>query len=96
VKIATVSGRYYAMDRDNNWDRIQKAFDNMVLGKGLHYQNALEGMQASYDAGITDEFVIPFVVDELGLVEDHDAIIFANFRPDRAIRLATAFQIQKV
>jgi 2,3-bisphosphoglycerate-independent phosphoglycerate mutase len=95
IKIATVSGRYYAMDRDNNWDRIQKAFDNMVLGKGERYHDALEGMQASYDKGVTDEFVIPFVVDEKGLVSDDDAIIFANFRPDRAIRLATVFSNPK-
>ncbi|MBE0701113.1 MAG: 2,3-bisphosphoglycerate-independent phosphoglycerate mutase, partial [Acholeplasmataceae bacterium] len=91
VKVATVSGRYYAMDRDNNWDRIQKAFDTMVLGNGQKYSNPLEGMQASYDANIYDEFIIPFLVDQNGLVSDHDAIIFANFRPDRAIRLATVF-----
>ncbi len=91
IKVATVSGRYYAMDRDNNWDRIQLAFDNMVLGTGKHYKDALEGTQVSYDAGITDEFIIPFVVDQNGLVGDHDSIIFANFRPDRAIRIATAF-----
>lgn len=91
MRVATVSGRYYAMDRDNNWDRIQKAFDNMVLGTGKVYANALEGIQASYDAGVTDEFIIPFVVDQAGLIKDNDAIIFANFRPDRAIRIATAF-----
>ena len=91
LRVATVSGRYYAMDRDNNWDRIQLAFDNMVLGTGKKYPNALAGIQASYDAGITDEFIAPFVVDEKGLIKDHDAIIFANFRPDRAIRIATAF-----
>lgn len=91
MNVATVSGRYYAMDRDNNWDRIQKAFDNMVLGTGKHISNALEGIQASYDQGVTDEFIIPFVVDEKGLIGDNDAIIFANFRPDRAIRIATAF-----
>jgi 2,3-bisphosphoglycerate-independent phosphoglycerate mutase len=91
LRVATVSGRYYAMDRDNNWDRIQLAFDNMVLGTGKKYPNALAGIQASYDAGITDEFIAPFVVDEKGLIKEHDAIIFANFRPDRAIRIATAF-----
>ncbi|MDO9629611.1 MAG: 2,3-bisphosphoglycerate-independent phosphoglycerate mutase, partial [Acholeplasmataceae bacterium] len=91
MKVATVSGRYYAMDRDNNWDRIQKAFDNMVLGTGKTYANALEGMQKSYDEGVTDEFIIPFLVDKNGLIGDKDAILFANFRPDRAIRIATAF-----
>ena len=90
MKVATVSGRYYAMDRDNNWDRIQKAYDNMTLGTGEH-KGALEGIQASYDQGVTDEFIIPFVADEKGLIKDNDAIIFANFRPDRAIRIATAF-----
>ena len=91
MKVATVSGRYYAMDRDNNWDRIQKAFDNMVLGTGKTYSNALEGMQKSYDDGVTDEFIIPFLVDKNGLIGDKDAVLFANFRPDRAIRIATAF-----
>jgi 2,3-bisphosphoglycerate-independent phosphoglycerate mutase len=62
LQVATVSGRYYAMDRDNNWDRIQKAFDNMVLGTGSHEKDALIGIQKSYDAGITDEFIEPFVV----------------------------------
>lgn len=91
MKVATVSGRYYAMDRDNNWDRLQKAYDNMTLGTGKHYKDALTGIQASYDQDVTDEFIVPFVADEQGLIKDHDAIIFANFRPDRAIRIATAF-----
>ncbi len=90
MKIATVSGRYYAMDRDNNWDRLQKAYDNMVLGTGKTYKDPLEGLQASYDEDITDEFIIPFVVDKKGLIEDHDAVLFANFRPDRAIRMSVA------
>lgn len=91
IRVATVSGRYYAMDRDNNWDRLQKAFDNMVLGTGKKFDDALVGLKASYDQGITDEFVVPFLVDADGLIHDHDAIIFANFRPDRAIRLSVAF-----
>ena len=91
MRVATVSGRYYAMDRDNNWDRLQLAYDNMTLGTGKHYIDALSGIQASYDAHVTDEFIVPFVADETGLIKDHDAIIFANFRPDRAIRMATAF-----
>ena len=90
LKIATVSGRYYAMDRDNNWDRLQKAYDNMVLGTGKVYENALDGMNASYADGVTDEFIIPFLVDKKGLIEDNDAVIFANFRPDRAIRMSVA------
>ncbi len=91
MKVATVSGRYYAMDRDNNWDRLQKAYDNMTQGTGKHYKDALSGIEASYNDDVTDEFIIPFVADEKGLIKDHDAIIFANFRPDRAIRIATAF-----
>ncbi|MFA5471354.1 MAG: 2,3-bisphosphoglycerate-independent phosphoglycerate mutase [Acholeplasmataceae bacterium] len=90
MKIATVSGRYYAMDRDNNWDRLQKAYDNMVMGTGKTYTNPLEGIKASYDQDITDEFIVPFVVDKEGLIKDHDAVIFANFRPDRAIRMSVA------
>lgn len=91
LKIASVSGRYYAMDRDNNWERIQKAFDNMVLGTTNHYENALDGIKESYDIGVTDEFIIPFIVNKKGLVSNNDAILFANFRPDRATRIATAF-----
>jgi len=91
MKVATVSGRYYAMDRDNNWDRLQKAYDNMTLGNGKHFDSAEIGIQASYDENISDEFIIPFVVNDEGLIKDNDAIIFANFRPDRAIRIATAF-----
>ena len=90
MKIATVSGRYYAMDRDNNWDRLQKAYDNMVMGTGKTYTNPLEGIKASYDQDVTDEFIIPFVADKEGLIKDHDAVIFANFRPDRAIRMSVA------
>ena len=89
-KIATVSGRYYAMDRDNNWERIQKAYDAMVLGQGPKVDGALEGIQAAYDQGLSDEFIEPFIANEKGLIEDNDAIIFANFRPDRAIRIAVA------
>ena len=60
--VSTVSGRYYAMDRDNNWDRLQRAIDNMILGNGECYPDALEGLKVSYDQGVTDEFVVPFVV----------------------------------
>ena len=95
LKVATVSGRYYAMDRDNNWDRLQLAIDNITLGTGKHYSTFAAGIKASYQAGVTDEFVIPFLVDKNGLVKDNDAIIFANFRPDRAIRISTAFSNPK-
>ena len=95
IKVATVSGRYYAMDRDNNWDRIQIAYDAMVDGVGQKYNNALVGVQANYDNDITDEFIKPFVVNQGGLIEDNDSVIFANFRPDRAIRIATAISNPK-
>src|SRR5690606_1377051 len=88
--VATVSGRYYAMDRDNNWDRIQLAYDAMTQGNAPHIDSALEGIKMSYASGVQDEFISPFVVNTAGLIEDNDSVIFANFRPDRAIRMATA------
>ncbi|MFA7076104.1 MAG: 2,3-bisphosphoglycerate-independent phosphoglycerate mutase, partial [Candidatus Izemoplasmatales bacterium] len=94
-KIATVSGRYYAMDRDKNWDRVQKAYDAMTCGVGEHFKNARDGVLASYESGVNDEFVLPFVVDEKGLVKDNDSIIFMNFRPDRAIEISTAYSNPK-
>ncbi|GKV69933.1 2,3-bisphosphoglycerate-independent phosphoglycerate mutase [Sporosarcina sp. NCCP-2716] len=94
-KIATVSGRYYAMDRDKRWERVQLAYDVMVNDKGPRYGTAEEGVQASYDAGVTDEFVVPFIVQKEGepavKVSEGDAVVFFNFRPDRAIQLSRAF-----
>lgn len=95
-KIATVSGRYYSMDRDRRWERVQKAYDAMVYGKGPDYQNPLDVIEDSYDKGIYDEFVIPSViVDEDGepvaKIEDKDSIIVYNFRPDRAIQISRTF-----
>lgn len=93
-KIASVSGRYYAMDRDKRWDRVQLAFDAVVQGKAPMQQSAEAGLEASYAEGVTDEFVKPFVIEEQGQpvakIDDNDAIIFFNFRPDRAIQLSTA------
>lgn len=93
-QIASVSGRYYAMDRDKRWDRVQKAYQAIVHGQGPVFSNPLEGIQASYNAEIYDEFVVPFVIESnkeaVGRVNDEDAIIFFNFRPDRAIQLSTA------
>lgn len=91
VKVATVGGRYYGMDRDKNYDRVQVAYDCMTQAKGEYYADPLEGIQKSYDNGKTDEFVIPFVSDKNGMVESGDSIVFANFRPDRAIQIATVF-----
>ncbi len=90
VKVATVGGRYYGMDRDKNYDRIQVAFDAMTQGVGPKFACHNCGIEASYNEGITDEFVKPFIVDENGSVESGDSVVFANFRPDRAIQIATA------
>ncbi|MFC2947213.1 2,3-bisphosphoglycerate-independent phosphoglycerate mutase [Virgibacillus sediminis] len=95
-KIATVSGRYYSMDRDKRWERVKKAYDAMVYGMGPTYWNAFEVVDDSYANEIYDEFVIPSViVDEdgepVGKVEDEDSIIFYNFRPDRAIQISRTF-----
>ena len=91
VKVATVGGRYYGMDRDKNFDRIQLAYDAMTVAKGEYFENPLEGIQTSYDNGKTDEFIIPFVSDKNGMIEEGDSVVFANFRPDRAIQISTAF-----
>jgi 2,3-bisphosphoglycerate-independent phosphoglycerate mutase len=89
-RIATVMGRYYAMDRDNRWDRVEKAWRAIVLGAGVHAGTAAEAVRESYVSGVTDEFVVPAVC-ERARVEDGDAVIFFNFRPDRARELTRAF-----
>jgi len=88
--IATVSGRYYSMDRDTNYDRTQIAYDAMTVGSGDRFDGAVAGIEAAYAEGITDEFVKPFVVNDAGLIEDGDVVIFANFRPDRAKQISIA------
>ena len=90
-KIASVSGRYYAMDRDNNWDREEKAYAAFVYGEGNHAANAAEAIEASYAADKTDEFVLPCVTCEGGRVQDGDTVIFMNFRPDRARQMTRVF-----
>lgn len=93
-KFATISGRYYAMDRDKRWERVEIAYDAMVKGQGPTFTSAAEGIQESYAREVYDEFVMPFVVTENGKpvakIEDGDSVVFFNFRPDRAIQLATA------
>lgn len=90
VKVASVCGRYYAMDRDKRWDRVQKAYDAVVCGTPLAPSgNPVDAMQASYDEGVTDEFVVPVALDDRG-VNDGDSAIFFNFRPDRARELTRA------
>ncbi len=93
-RIATLMGRYYAMDRDNRWDRVEQAYKAIVYGEGIFAADAAEAMQASYDDGKTDEFVLPTVLTENGepvaAVKDHDSVIFFNFRPDRAREITRA------
>ena len=83
-KIATVMGRYYAMDRDNRWERVQKAYDAMVLGEGVENCDPVAAVQASYDADVTDEFVVPTVCAKGAEISPDDSVVFFNFRPDRA------------
>ena len=84
-KIATVMGRYYAMDRDKRWDRVEQAYDAMVYGESAHFNPVpVAAVKDSYAAGITDEFVEPVVCDAEGTISDNDSVIFFNFRPDRA------------
>ncbi|MBO4521012.1 MAG: 2,3-bisphosphoglycerate-independent phosphoglycerate mutase [Alphaproteobacteria bacterium] len=84
VRIGTVSGRYYAMDRDNRWDRIELAFNALMMGKGVAQPTAEAAIQASYDQKVYDEFVVPAVIGDYKGMNDGDAILFANFRSDRA------------
>ena len=95
-KVASVMGRYYAMDRDKRWDRVELAYRTLTRGDaGATADSATGGIQASYDADKTDEFVVPFSVVENGkpvaVIKEHDSVIFFNFRPDRAREITRAF-----
>jgi 2,3-bisphosphoglycerate-independent phosphoglycerate mutase len=95
-KIASIAGRYYAMDRDNRWDRIQKAYEAIVLGKSEVYaESAVEAVQHMYDKQVYDEQIVPTVIEKgkkpVGVVKPGDSVIFFNFRPDRAREIAKAF-----
>ena len=87
-KIATLSGRFYAMDRDKRWNRIEQAYNALVRGEGVEAASAVDAVQKSYDEGVTDEFVVPVVIKENGTpvakIANNDSVIFFNFRPDRA------------
>jgi 2,3-bisphosphoglycerate-independent phosphoglycerate mutase len=93
-KIASVCGRYYAMDRDNNWDRIEKAYDMLTLGEGTRCEDPAAAIEESYTSGVTDEFIKPIKVYEddkpLGIIEKGDSVICFNFRPDRARQITRA------
>ena len=94
-EIGVVSGRYYAMDRDNRWDRVELAYNALTKGEGVKGTDAAEAVQASYDNGKTDEFVLPTVIEKDGkpvaVVSDKDSVVFFNFRPDRAREITRAF-----
>lgn len=94
-KIATISGRYFAMDRDKRWDRVEKAFDAIVLSQGVKQTDPVEAMKRSYERGVTDEFVEPIVMTNadgspVAAIRDGDAVLFANFRADRAREITLA------
>ncbi len=90
-KIATISGRYYAMDRDNRWERVEKAYAAMVYGEGNRNSCPVDTMEKSYAADITDEFVVPTVCTEGVAIQPNDSVIFFNFRPDRAREITRTF-----
>ena len=95
-KIATLSGRYYSMDRDKRWDRVKKSYDAMVYGEGPKYTDPMDVVEDSYANEIYDEFVIPSVMTDasgnpIATIQDEDSIIFCNFRPDRAIQISRTF-----
>ena len=94
-EIATVSGRFYAMDRDKRWERVEKAYNALVLGEGNQATDPVAAIEASYAEGVNDEFFMPTVIvkdgEPVAKVSDNDAVIFFNFRPDRAIQLSNAF-----
>jgi 2,3-bisphosphoglycerate-independent phosphoglycerate mutase len=91
AKIASVSGRYYAMDRDQRWERTERAYDAIVSGRPVWGQTPFEAVQASYDRGVTDEFIEPLAIEGRPQLGQGDAAIFFNFRPDRARQLAIKF-----
>ena len=89
--VATIMGRFYAMDRDNAWDRVEKAYKAMVDGEGIQETDAVTAVKNSYANDVTDEFVIPTVVDKNGMIKEGDSVIFFNFRPDRARQITRTF-----
>ena len=94
-QVGVVSGRYYAMDRDNNYDRVEKAYVALTKGEGVKGTSASEAIQASYDEGVNDEFMLPTVIEKDGVsaatIKDGDSVIFFNYRPDRAREISRAF-----
>ena len=95
-QIATISGRYWAMDRDNRWERVEKAYNALLLGEGIQAANSEEAIKASYDKDVTDEFVEPTITnsDPDSRIKDNDSIIFFNYRPDRAREITRAMTFE--
>ncbi len=90
--VATVAGRFYAMDRDNAWDRVEKAYNALVFGEGVTGEtDPVKAIEASYANGVTDEFMLPTVTDAQGMIKENDSVVFFNFRPDRARQITRAF-----
>lgn len=89
--VATIAGRFYAMDRDNMWDRVEKAYSALVYGEGVQETDPVEAIKNSYKNDVTDEFMLPTVVDKNGTIKADDSIIFFNFRPDRARQITRSF-----
>ena len=90
-EIATVMGRYYAMDRDNRWERVEKAYAAMVYGEGVQGGDPVQAVADSYAQEVTDEFVVPVVCSRSGKIQANDSVIFFNFRPDRAREITRTF-----
>ncbi len=90
-KVATIAGRFYAMDRDNIWERVEKAYSAIVYGEGVQETDPVKAIRNSYDNGKTDEFMLPTVVDKDGMIKDGDSVVFFNFRPDRARQITRSF-----
>ncbi len=95
IKIASVCGRVLAMDREQRYDRVEKAYNLLTKGKGSIAKNAIEGLEASYSNGKNDEFVEPIILDKNGIIKDNDSVLFFNFRSDRAREITTAFTDEK-
>lgn len=94
-KIATVSGRYYAMDRDNRWDRVEKAYNCLLFAEGENAETAVQAVDSSYAKGQNDEFVLPTVIENGdSRIQDNDAVVFFNFRPDRAREITRAITLK--
>lgn len=90
-EIATIAGRYYAMDRDFAWDRVEKAYAAFVYGEGIENSDPVKAMEESYAAGVTDEFIVPTVVNKNGMIKANDSVVSFNFRPDRARQFTRTF-----